>query len=288
MVGGVTFNDLYLETRRRLRAEGITAHDLEARLIMSRATGKTREELLNMSRRFVTDNAVLRAVDDMVARRLNGEPIAYIVGEWEFYSLPLTVDESVLIPRADTELLAELTIALAKARSGRMRLLDLCSGSGCIGLAVAANVPDCRVVLADNSSKALKLSRANALRNRLTRNVSFIEADALQSPPKLLGMFDMVVSNPPYIPTCDLMGLDPSVRDYEPVYALDGGEDGLDFYRAIAEKWKTVINDGGHLLFECGIGQAESVRTIMQENEFLNIKTITDTLGIERVVVGKK
>ena len=288
MVGGVTFNDLYLETRRRLRAEGIAAHDLEARLIMSRATGKTREELLQISRRFVTDNAVIQTVNDMVARRLGGEPIAYIVGGWEFYSLPLIIDESVLIPRVDTELLAELAIALLKVREGRCRMLDLCSGSGCIGLAVAANVPDCRVVLSDNSPKALKLSRVNALKNRLTRNVSFIEADALKDPPKLLGMFDLVVSNPPYIPTSDLIGLEPSVRDYEPIHALDGGEDGLDFFRAIAANWKTVINDGGHLAFECGIEQAESLRAIMQENGFSSIKTIADTLGIERVVVGKK
>jgi len=281
-----TYNDIYLQTRRRLRAAGITAHDLEAGLIVSHAAGKTREELLSSSRFFVTDAAIPNAVEEMVKRRLSGEPVAYIVGEWEFYGLPLIVNESVLIPRIDTELLAEVAIGLMKRRVAQSRLLDLCTGSGCVGLAIAANVPDCRVVLADKSEKALAICRANMLRNRLSRSVTAIEVDVLEIPPALLGMFDAIVSNPPYIPTRDLINLDSSVRDYEPVLALDGGPDGLYYIRAIATNWSAVLKLGGHLAIECGAGQAEATREILEDSGFGSIKTHYDTLGIERVVVG--
>ena len=281
-----TYNDVYLKARRRLRAAGVGAYDLEARLIVAHATGKTREELLSLSRFFISDNEAIEAVDDMIERRLSGEPVAYIVGEWEFYGLPLTIDETVLIPRVDTEVLAGEAIRLMKLRGGKTRLLDLCAGSGAIGLAIAANVPDCRIVLADNSERALAICRVNMLRNRLSRNVTAISADALEAPPALLGTFDAIISNPPYIPTDDLINLDHSVRDYEPVTALDGGPDGLEFYRAIAKNWRILIKQGGHLAFECGIAQSHAVREILEDNGYFGIKTIIDTLGVERAIVG--
>ena len=283
-----TYNDIYLGVRRRLRAAGIIAHDLEARLIVAHAAGKTREELLNFSRYFVTDNAIKQDVEDMMKRRMEGEPVAYIVGEWEFYSLPLAVNESVLIPRVDTELLAEEAIKTMKQRRDKPRLLDLGAGCGAIGLAVAANVPDCRVVLADNSEQALAICRINMLRNRLSRNVTAIKADIMENPPALLGTFDVIVSNPPYIPTFQLINLDPGVRDYEPVTALDGGPDGLDFYRTIAKNWQTLLKPGGILAVECGEGQAKDVCEIMENSGFKSIKKLLDTLGIERVILGTK
>ena len=283
-----TYNDIFLGARRKLRAAGIGAHDLEARLIVAHATGKTREELLNLSRLFVTDIAISKEVDEMVMRRLRGEPIAYIVGGWEFYGLPLVINDSVLIPRIDTEVLASQAIKLIKQMGGKTRLLDLCAGSGAVGLAIAANVPDCRVVLADISDRALALCRVNMLRNRLSRKTTAINADALEAPPSLLGTFDAIISNPPYIPSAQLLGLDPSVRDYEPVTALDGGQDGLEFFRAIAGKWKAVLKSGGYLAFECGEGQAKAVRDIMEGSGFANITSHFDTLEIERVVVGKR
>ena len=281
-----TYNDAYLSARRKLRAAGVAAHDLEARLIVSYAAGKTREELMSMSRFFISDNAVLEDIDEMVRRRLAGEPAAYIVGEWEFYGLPLTISREVLIPRIDSEILAETAIKLMKQSGGKTRLLDLCTGSGAIGLAIAANVPDCRIVITDNSEKALAISRINIIRNRLTRNVTAILADVMELPPALLGAFDALVSNPPYIPTAELKNLDSSVRDYEPVTALDGGEDGLDFFREIAKNWQGLLKKGGYLAFECGAGQAAAVREILDDNGFYRISTYLDTLGIERVVVG--
>jgi release factor glutamine methyltransferase len=281
-----TYNDIYLASRRKLRAAGIAAHDLEARLIVAYAAGKSKEELISSSRMFVTDPAVKRAVDAMLARRLAGEPVAYIVGEWEFYGIPMTVDESVMIPRIDTELLAEVAIKLMKRRGWQTRIIDLCAGSGCVGLAVAANVPNCRIVLSDISERALAICRVNMLRNNLSRHVTAIEVDVMEAPPALLGAFDAIVSNPPYIPTLDLQALDVSVRDYEPLTALDGGPDGLYFIRAIATNWAALLKPAGNLALECGAGQAEAVREILEDSGFKDIKTFADTLGIERVVVG--
>ena len=281
-----TYNDIYLGSRRKLRAAGIAAHDLEARLIVAHAAGKSKEELISSSRMFVTDPAIKRAVDAMLARRLSGEPVAYIVGEWEFYGLPMTVDESVIVPRVDTEVLAEVVIKLMKRRGWRTRVIDLCAGSGSVGLAIAANVPNCRIVLSDVSERALAVCRVNMLRNNLSRHVTAIEVDVMEAPPSLLGAFDAIVSNPPYIPTRDLETLDASVRDFEPLQALDGGPDGLYFIRAIASNWAALLKPAGNIVLECGAGQAGEVREIFEDSGFKDIKTYPDTLGIERVVVG--
>jgi len=283
-----TYNELYLETRRTLRAAGISGSDLEARLIIMSAAGKTREELLNVNRLYVTDKNTMPAVEDMTRRRLEGEPVAYIVGEWEFYGIPIKVNENVLIPRIDTELLAGEAIRLLKSRGGAGKVLDLCSGSGCIGLAIASNLPGCRVVLVDNSEQAHSLSRMNMINNNLSRNVTPILADVLDLPPAIMSEYDMIVSNPPYIPTRDLESLDVTVRDYEPVNALDGGPDGLYFFRAITTNWVSILKQGGILAFECGAGQAEDAKTIMSDAGFIGIEILKDTQGIDRVVTGIK
>lgn len=281
-----TYNDIYLKARRKLREAGISASDLETRLIVARAAGKTREELLSASRLYVTNSAVSSAVNEMVERRIAGEPVAYILGEWEFYSIPIIVSKAVMIPRVDTELLAQESIKLISRRGARARLLDLCAGTGCIGLAVAANVPQCRVVLVDNSEQALAVCRANMLKTHLSRNMTAIEADALEPPPSLLGAFDVIASNPPYIPTRELDDLDISVRDHEPVAAFDGGPDGLYFFRAIVESWVALLKPGGKLAVECGAGQAQAVKGIFKDGGLYGISIHVDTLGIERVVIG--
>ena len=281
-----TYNDLYLSTRKALRLAGVVSHDLEARLIVSYASGKTREELLSSSRVFLTDSRILKKVDEIIERRLKGEPIAYIVGEWEFFGLPIAINESVMIPRVDTELLAEQAINLLKIRPSPIRVLDLCAGSGCIGLAIAANIPGCRVVLADISERALSICRTNMLRNRLTRNVTALEVDVMEYPPALLGIFDIIVCNPPYIPRNDIDSLDISVKAYEPIEALDGGPDGLYFFRAITSNWTCLLKDNGILIFECGIGQAKDVKELMNDAKFKDISIHRDTQDIERIVIG--
>ena len=281
----ITYNNLYLDTRQRLRRAGVEAAQLEAREILCYAADKTREQFFRDSSLYISSE-VEKRVESLVQRRLAGEPVAYIIGEWEFYGLPLDLSRDVLIPRSDTEVLAERAIALARAAGEGARVLDLCAGSGCVGLAVASQVPTCRVVLADVSEAALRLCKQNVRRNGLNARVTCVLADALESPSSSLWDFDVIACNPPYIPTGDLPGLDVSVRDYEPWLALDGGEDGLKFYRAIAGKWNSALRLGGTLLFEVGMGQAPDVELILGMNGYENVQTFQDTRGIWRVVEG--
>ena len=281
----ITYNNLYLDTRARLKKAGVEAAQLEAREILCYASDKSREQLYRDMSLYVSGE-LERRVEALVQRRLAGEPVAYIVGEWEFYGVPLDISQDVLIPRPDTEVLAERGIAKAKAAGEGGRVLDLCAGSGCVGLAIAAHVPECRVVLGELSEGALRVCKQNVRRNGLNARVTCLCVDALEPPASALWDFDVVVCNPPYIPSGDIAGLDVSVRNYEPHMALDGGADGLDFYRFISAKWKSAIRLGGTLLFEVGIGQAPEVEEIMSKNGFEQIQTTADPQGIWRVVEG--
>ena len=280
----ITYNNLYLDLRQQLRQAGIEEATLEARELVCFGTGKSREELVRDGRLYAPPE-VERRVRALVERHLAGEPVAYLIGEWEFYGLPLDISRDVLIPRPDTEVLAEQAITYCKTL-GECRVLDLCAGSGCIGLAVAAQVPQARVVLGEWSDGAMKICRQNIRRNSLSGRVVAMQTDARERPEKSLGEFQCIVSNPPYIPHGDLAGLDPSVRDYEPHLALDGGEDGLDFYRTISEKWRAALIPGGRLYFEVGIGQADAVLRIMRTKGFGDIQVVKDLRGVPRVVFG--
>ena len=280
-----TYNNLYLDTRARLKKAGVEAAQLEAREILCFATGKTKEQLVRDMPLYASGD-LEGQVEALVQRRLAGEPVAYIVGEWEFYGLPLDISSEVLIPRSDTEVLAERGILKAKAAGEGARVLDLCAGSGCVGLAIAAHAPQCRVVLGELSEGALRVCKQNVRRNGLNARVTCLSVDAMEPPASTLWDFDVIVCNPPYIPSGDIEGLDVSVRDYEPLMALDGGPDGLDFYRFIAAKWKSAIRLGGSLLFEVGVGQAQDVEEILSQNGFEQIQTTADTQGIWRVVEG--
>ena len=280
-----TYNNLYLDVRQRLLEAGVENAKLEARELVCAASGKSREQYYRDMALYASD-AMEEKLDQLVQRRIAGEPVAYIIGEWEFYGLTLTVNQDVLIPRMDTEVLAERAILLARAAGEGARVLDLCAGSGCVGLAVATNVPQCRVVLADLSEAALKICKQNIRRCDLNARVTCVQADALQPPDGALWDFDVIACNPTYIPTGDLAGLDPSVRDFEPRSALDGGPDGLDFYRAVASQWGPALRLGGSLLFEVGIGQAPDVENLMTEHGFTDIQSSQDTQGIWRVVEG--
>ena len=288
-----TYNNLYLDARARLKKAGVEAAQLEAREIVCYAADKSREQLYRDMSLYASAQLEKR-VEELVQRRLAGEPVAYIIGEWEFYGLPLDISRDVLIPRADTELLAERGIARAQEAGEGARVLDLCAGSGCVGLAIASQVPTCRVVLGDLSEGALRTCKQNVRRNGLNARVTCVSVNALEPPASALWDFDIIACNPPYIPTGDIPGLDVSVRDYEPhmappsraIWALDGGADGLDFYRAVTQKWKSALRLGGSLIFEVGIGQAPSVEDILARNGFEGIQTTADTQGIWRVVEG--
>ena len=280
----ITYNNLYLDIRRQLRGAGIEAATLEARELVCFGTGKSREQLQRDGGLYASPE-LERRVRDLVDRHLAGEPVAYLIGEWEFYGLPLDISPEVLIPRPDTEVLAEQAINYLRTQ-GECRVLDLCAGSGCVGLAIASQVPQTRVVLGEWSDGALKICRQNIRRNGLSGRVVPMQADARDKPEKALGDFQCIVCNPPYSPRADIDGLDVSVKDYEPHLALDGGEDGLDFYRDISEKWKDALNIGGRLYFEVGIGQADSVLRIMRAQGFGDIQVVKDLREIPRVVFG--
>ncbi|MBR2929423.1 MAG: peptide chain release factor N(5)-glutamine methyltransferase [Oscillospiraceae bacterium] len=280
----VTYNDLYMDLRQELRRAGIEAATLEAREIVCFASGKTAEQFLRDGRLYASEK-VVQDVETLKQRHLAGEPVAYLIGEWEFYGLPLDISDAVLIPRVDTEVLAgqamEYINTLEKAR-----VLDLCAGSGCVGLAIASRCKGAHVTLGELSSDALKICRQNIRRTGLSGRVVPISVDALGKPDRSIGEYDCIVSNPPYIPSADIEGLDVSVKDYEPLLALDGGDDGLDFYRSISEKWRSVLAKNGRLYFEVGIGQADDVMRIMRNAGFGDIEIVKDTLGINRVVYG--
>ena len=280
----ITYNDLYLDIRRRLRAADSGDPTLEARELVAFACGKTKEELLRDGRLYVTPEVEAR-VRALVQRHLDGEPTAYLIGEWEFYGLPLDISRDVLIPRPDTEVLADLAIDFVKTQ-GECRVLDLCAGSGCVGLAVASQCPGSRVVLGELSEWALRICRQNIRRNGLSGRVVPMQMDALAPPPAQLGEFRCLVSNPPYIPAGDIPGLDPSVRDFEPHMALDGGEDGLDFYRNLAGEWKNALSVGGKIFLEVGIGQADDVLRLLRTQGFGDLEITKDLNGIPRVVHG--
>lgn len=280
-----TYNNLYLDARQELRMAGVEAAQLEARELLCFAADKPRNQFFRDMNLYVSDN-VERRFRELLDRRLAGEPVAYIIGEWEFYGLTLDVCRDVLIPRPDTETLVERGILFVKDLPDGTRVLDLCAGSGCVGLAIAENCPNTRVILCDWSEDALRVCRQNTRRCELTAQVSSVRANALESAPSSLWDFDLILCNPPYIPTGGWDALDESVRDYEPRMALDGGEDGLDFYRAVASGWKSALRSEGKLAFEVGFDQAEAVEEIMTRQGYEQVEAFQDPGGHWRVVEG--
>ena len=281
-----TYNELYIDLRRRLKEAGVEACTLEAGLLTAAAAGKTQARLL-ADLRLYTSPEIETRLEAMAQRRLAGEPAAYITGCWSFCGLELEVDEHVLIPRGDTEVLVETALNLSGKSDSELRILDLCTGSGCIGCALAHFLPRSHVVLADVSAAALRVAKNNVQRCDLGARAVAVEADALAGAPERLGSFDLIVCNPPYIPTAELAGLDASVRDYEPHMALDGGEDGLKFYRAVLGGWKGLLRQSGWLLFEVGETQADDVEKLMRLAGMRSLGRAQDSGGYDRVVYGR-
>lgn len=280
------YGDLYLDVRRTLlETEDAQSAGMIARQLVCHFTGKNQEYILANRDLYASEEAVI-ACEKALKRLLEGEPLAYVLGEWEFYGLPLKVTSDVLIPRDDTCAVAALAIRQGLFLDQDPRILDLCCGSGCIGLAVASRVKDAKVTLADISQKALSVAKENVALNKLSGRVRCVAADALKPAFPFLGKFDMIVSNPPYITGREMEELPKSVADYEPHLALYGGEDGLDFYRAVCRNFAPALNKGGVLAFEVGLGQFEDVMAIMTEAGYTNVQFRCDLAGIERVVWG--
>ncbi len=282
-----TYSQLYLEARKAILAtEDAHSAGMLARQLLCHVSGKSQEQILS-DRELYASEEICAQMEALTARLISGEPLAYILGEWEFYGLPLYVDKNVLIPRDDTCAVATLAIQKALFLGKDPRILDLCTGSGCIGLAVANRVKDARVTLADISKDALAVAKKNIVRNRLSGRVTCMQADALKKPAAFLGKFDLIVSNPPYITRQEMAELPHSVSDFEPHLALFGGEDGLDFYRAIAKNFTTALKLGGYLCFEFGMGQGDGVCRILEENQYTILERTRDYNDIERAVIAQ-
>ena len=214
-------------------------------------------------------------------------PRAYQSGHQDFYGRDFLVTPDVLIPRVDTEILVDAAKSILFGHKMDARILDLCCGSGCITCAVGHELPATKLVAVDISASALEICRKNIAANRLNSRVICVQADATSSPPLGIGKFDMIIANPPYIPSGEIAGLDVSVRDYEPIWALDGGEDGLRFYKGIIKYWKSLLNPEGYLLFEVGEGQADAVEQMLQSAGFDHTERRIDSIGVDRVVRGQ-
>lgn len=259
---------------------------LLARNLLCHVTGKTNEQILANREMYASEEAC-RAMEQAVSRVLGGEPLAYVLGQWEFFGLPLIVTPDVLIPRDDTCAVTELAIKHALFLSTGPRILDLCCGSGCIGLAVASRVKDVRVTCGDLSIEALAIAKKNITLNKMTGRVSCMQVDAMAEPSSFLGRFDLIVSNPPYITEQEMGELPDSVKNYEPHIALYGGNDGLDFYRKISHNFSKALKPGGLLCFEFGMGQGDDVCRILEENGYTVLERTKDYNERERAVIAR-
>jgi release factor glutamine methyltransferase len=230
------------------------------------------------------DEKISQELDLFAARRIQGEPLHYIIGHVDFFGLRIDVGQGVLIPRPETELMVEEAIRLITARNGSIGVLDLCTGSGCIALSLAREIQRSVVLGIDWSEKALSYARRNAQCHGIG-NAVFIKGD-LFNPLSADIRFDCIISNPPYIRTNDISRLQKEIG-YEPIEALDGGEDGLDFYRRILDKAPRHLKKNSIVILELGFDQADCIRRLAAQHGFKNIRFVKDYAGIERIFIGE-
>lgn len=259
---------------------------LDAELLLGEALGFDRIQLIVQSERPLAENELSR-YRELIKRRRVGEPIAYILGRREFFGLPLVVDRRVLIPRPDSEILVETALNGTRDRHLYGRMLDLCTGSGCVAIAFAKARPTWRVTAVDLSADAASVARENARRTGVVNNVAVLEGD-LFAPLPPGAAFELITGNPPYIPSADIAGLDADVRDFEPRLALDGGVDGLRVTRRFVAEAGRYLTPGGLLALEGGFDQAPAVAELFAAHGFTDITRNKDLAGIERVVSGRK
>ena len=280
-----TIAEALREGKMRLKAAGKEAYAFEAELLLEKAAGLNRTALFLRGEEVLSEEA-LTVYEGYLSEREQGRPTQYILGEWEFMGLPFHVGEGVLIPRGDTEVLVE-TI-LEKQQSEPIKsILDIGTGSGCIPVSLGHYGKFEKIMAVDISPKALGYATKNSAENRVS--IDFYESDLFTNiPSEWKGRLDAIVSNPPYIPKKDIAELMTEVKDFEPMNALDGGEDGLDFYRVIVEQGKNWLKDGGWLFFEIGYDQGEDLRNLLKEFGYTEVEIRQDLAGLDRVAMGRK
>lgn len=289
----MTNNEVYEYISSKMKNAGIEDYAFESRCIIEDIMGLDRLQLAMDGEKQADETKKAKALL-LLERRLNGEPLQYLLGEWEFYGLPFKVGKGVLIPRPDTEVLVE-TVLDRFMKLGKLdpEIVDLCSGSGCIAVAIQKNLPKSKVTAVELSSDAFPYLTDNIRRNGV--NVKIMKGDVLNgellnnfADPEDHGEFrkiDCIVSNPPYLTEKEMGELSPEVK-CEPETALYGGADGLKFYRVIACLWKEILREGGLLAFEIGYEQGEAVSDILEKSGYTDIKVIKDLGGNDRVVIG--
>jgi len=280
-----SLNEARRDLAARLNAAGIADAAIEAKYLLAAATGLEGASLIAEGRREIIADEAGR-LEAMAARRLAREPLAHILGNQPFWTLALEVTPDVLIPRADTETLVETALDLMPSASGIQRILDVGTGSGAVLLAVLKERPNAYGIGTDISPAALKVAERNAARNGLDGRSSFRQASWAEGLKD--GDFDLAVSNPPYIATAVIAGLEPEVRDHDPALALDGGEDGLDAYRVLLPELFRVLKPGAPMAVEIGFDQAASVSALAGEAGFTDMAIRRDLGGNDRVVSALK
>jgi release factor glutamine methyltransferase len=280
----LTLHTLRRAAEARLRAAGVDTPELDARLLIQHALGLDRTQLLTRAGQPVADAEAARA-EALIARREAREPVGRILGRRGFWTLELALSSGTLEPRPDTETVVEAVLATLPDPGRPLRLLDLGTGTGCLLLALLAELPDATGLGIDISTDAVATATTNAEANGLGGRAAFRTGDWTGG---LTETFDVVVSNPPYIPSADIAGLDPEVRDHDPLRALDGGTDGYDAYRALAGQVAAILCPGGLAAFEVGRGQAPVVAGLMTEAGLRVTGILSDAGGIERCVRAER
>ncbi len=278
----MTYAQAILEGTAALQIAGVPDFDLDAGFLLEFCCGLTRTRRLMVMQEQIPQDQ-LEKYREYIEKRAQRIPLQHLTGEQEFYGRPFMVNENVLVPRQDTETLAEAAIKWLKGRpEDKRRVLDLCTGSGCLATTIALEVKGSVVSASDLSEKALEVAGANVVKNGAA--VKLIRSDLFAD---IEDTFDLIISNPPYIPTRDIQDLEAEVKDHDPMMALDGGADGLDFYRLIAEQSPRYLSEDGALFVEIGNEQGKDTEALFAENGFTGVKTLKDLGGNDRVVQGE-
>lgn len=269
--------DLLNSAKARLQAGKMLGFDSDAEFLLCGLLNVSRSQLRSLGE---VPSSVIEKYNDLISRRLQGEPMDSLLGFTEFLGLNIPFSQDTLSPRQETEIMVDNIIRENSHRKG-LKILDLCTGSGCIGLALKKHLT-CDVTLSDISDLALIQCKKNAELNGLS--VVIQKSDLFES---VSDKFDIIVSNPPYIPSLDIFGLEVEVREYDPLISLDGGADGLDFYRRIISQAPDYLRDNGLIYLEFGVGQSEEISRLLSDN-FEDIEVVKDYSGIDRYIKGKK
>ena len=276
-------NEIFLKYKNILKEQNFETYSLDVEVLLMNVTGFSKTQLYTNTEYLLSLEEVQK-FQNFFDRRLKKEPIAYIIGMCEFMGLDFLLNNHTLIPRPDTEILVEKAIQIINEKNFQSGL-DIGTGSGAIAISILKYCSNIQMTATDINKNAIFKAKENAEKNKVLDRISFIESDLFQN---VTEKFDIIISNPPYIRTNIIHQLDDNVKNYEPKLALDGGEDGLIFYKKITSKANEYLAENGFIMYEIGYDQAEDVTQILIENNFNNIEVLKDLAGLDRVIIGKK